>query len=136
MAKSVALLLRNAYQRVDSEVLAALAAAGYREIQPGHALVLRNLGEEGARPSEIAVRAEVTRQAITKVLDDLERLNIVRREPDPADGRGVIVRYTPYGLTGLRVARARMEELEREFAGQVGARRWQTTRDVLERLFA
>ncbi len=135
MPRSVALLLRNAYQRVDREVLDALAAAGYDEIQPGHALVLRHLGEDGGRPSEIAARAQVTRQAITKVLDDLERLNIVRREPDPDDGRGVVVRYTHYGLTGLRVARARMNELEREFAEQVGPRRWQTTRAVLESLF-
>jgi hypothetical protein len=39
------------------------------------------------------------------------------------------------GLAGLRVARARMDELEHEFAAQVGARRWETTRAVLERLF-
>jgi DNA-binding MarR family transcriptional regulator len=135
VAKSVALLLRNAYQRIDDEVLAALAAAGYHEIQRGHAIVLRHLGEEGARPSEIAARAQVTRQAITKVLDELERLNLVRRESDPDDGRGVIAYYTPYGLTGLRIARARMDELEREFAAKVGMKRWETTRAVLERLF-
>jgi DNA-binding MarR family transcriptional regulator len=133
--KSIALLLRDAYQTVDREVLAALAAAGFEEIQPGHAIVLRHLGEAGGRPSEIAARAEVTRQAITKALDDLERLKLVRRAPDPRDGRGVIVRYTPRGLAGLRVARGRMEELEREFADEVGGKRWDTTRSVLERLF-
>src|SRR5581483_5660335 len=135
VSKSVALLMRNAYQRVDGAVLGALAAAGYDEIQPGHGIVLRNLGEDGARPSEIAARAEVTRQAVTKVLDDLERLNVVRREPDPDDGRGVIVHYTPYGLSGLRVARARMDELEGEFAAHVGSKRWEITRAVLEKLF-
>ena len=134
MPKSIAVLLRDAYRTVDSEVLAAAAAAGF-EIQPGHAIVLRHLGEDGARPSELAAKAQVSRQAITKALDDLERLGLVRRQPDPSDGRGVIVHYTSRGLGALRIARRRMNELEREFASQVGAKQWATFRTVLESLF-
>lgn len=133
--KSIALLLRDAYASVDSEVLTAVARAGFDEIQRGHAIVLRHLGDDGARPSELAGKAQVTRQAITKALDDLERRGIVRRWPDPSDGRGVIVRYTTRGLAALEVARARMDELEREFASQVGSERWATVRGVLECLF-
>ncbi len=134
MPKSIALLLRDAYRTVDSEVLAAAAEAGF-EIQPGHAIVLRHLGEDGARPSEMAAKAQVTRQAITKALDDLERLGLVRRQPDPSDGRGITVHYTTRGLGALRIARTRMNELEREFASQVGAKQWATFRTVLETLF-
>ena len=134
MPKSIAVLLRDAYRTIDSEVLAAAAAAGF-EIQPGHAIVLRHLGEDGARPSEIAAKAQVTRQAITKALDDLERLGLVRRQPDPSDGRGITVHYTTRGLAALQIARTRMNELEREFASQVGARQWATFRKVLETLF-
>ena len=135
MAKSLALLLRDAYAAVDEEVMAALRAGGFREIQPGHRIVLHSLGEQGARPSDLATRAAVTRQAITKVVDDLERLGLVRREPDSTDGRGVIVRYTERGLAGLQLARRRMAELEQEFAKTVGQRRWSTVRGVLEKLF-
>ncbi len=134
MPKSIALLLRDAYRTVDSEVLAAAARAGF-EIQPGHAIVLRHLGEDGARPSEMAAKAQVSRQAITKALDDLERLGLVRRQPDPSDGRGVIVHYTRRGLAALQIARTRMNELERAFASQVGAKQWATFRTVLETLF-
>jgi hypothetical protein len=55
--------------------------------------------------------------------------------PDPADGRGVVVRYTPRGLAALQVARTRRNELERRFASHIGADRWRTVRDVLEALF-
>ncbi|MBV9413875.1 MAG: MarR family transcriptional regulator [Solirubrobacterales bacterium] len=134
MPKSLALLLRDAHRTVDTEVLAAAAKAGF-EIQPGHAIVLRHLGEDGARPSEMAAKAQVTRQAITKALDDLERLGLVHRQPDPNDGRGVTVRYTTRGLAALHIARTRMQELEREFASQVGAKQWATFRSVLETLF-
>jgi DNA-binding MarR family transcriptional regulator len=135
MARSLQILLRDAHHAVDAEVRAALASHGFGEILPGHYLVLRNLGEDGARPRELAARAVVTRQAITKVVADLERLGLVRRDPDPADGRGVIVRYTDRGLAGLRVARNRILALEDDFAAKVGAGRWAQARAVLEAVF-
>ena len=135
MSKSIGLLLRNGVAVVDAEVKTALAEQGFDEIQPGHHTLLRHLGEDGARPSELAAQAGVTRQAVTKTLDDLERVGLVEREPDPADGRGVVVRYTPRGLAALEVARTRGKELERRFASRIGAHQWRTVRDVLEALF-
>jgi DNA-binding MarR family transcriptional regulator len=135
MSKSIGVLLRDGASAVDAEIKAAQAEQGFDEIQPGHHTVLRHLGEDGARPSELAAKAGVSRQAVTKILDDLELLGLVEREPDPADGRGVIVRYTPRGLAALNVARARMNQLERRYASHVGADRWRTVRDVLEALF-
>jgi DNA-binding MarR family transcriptional regulator len=132
---SIALLFRNAHLAIDAEVRATLAREGFAEILPGHAIVLRNLGEDGARPIELAAKAQVSRQAIAKVVDELEHLGLVRRDPDPDDGRGVIVRYTAHGLAGLAVARRRMRELEREFAREVGAEQWRAVRSALEALF-
>ena len=93
------------------------------------------LGEDGARPSELAAHANVTRQAVTKVVADLERLGIVRRDPHPADGRGMIVRYTDRGLAGLDIARQRMLELEADYAARIGAARSAEARTILETLF-
>jgi DNA-binding MarR family transcriptional regulator len=135
MSKSIGVLLRHGASAVDAEIKAAFAEQGFHEIQPGHNSVLRHLGEDGARPSELAAKAGITRQAVTKTLDDLERAGLAERKPDPADGRGVIVRYTPRGLAALKVARHRMNQLERRYAAQVGADRWRTVRDVLEALF-
>ena len=136
VAKSIQILLRDAHAAVDSEVRAAVALSGFGEINPGHGIVIRNLGEEGSRPAELAAKAGVTRQAITKVVDDLERLGLVQRKPSPDDGRGVIVRYTDRGREGLAVARQRMLELEEEFAVRIGAERWADVRAALETLFA
>ena len=82
-----------------------------------------------------AVDAGVTRQAITKLVDELERLDLVRRDPDPDDGRGVIVRYTDRGRVVLAIARKRMLALERGYAARVGADRWADVRSTLETLF-
>lgn len=135
MTKSLQVLLRDAHDAVDAANRVALAQNGFADIKRWHLTVLRNLGEDGSRPSELAARAGVTRQAVTKVLDELERLDLVRRERDPDDGRGVIVRYTDRGRTGLNVARTRMLELEAEFAERLGAKRWADVRGALETLF-
>src|SRR3954466_11628939 len=105
MPKSLQVLLRDAHDTVEGENHAVLAQNGFADIKPWHAAVLRNLGANGARPSERAMRAGITRQAVTKVLDELERLDVLRRYPDPDDGRGVIVRYTHRGRAGLHIVR-------------------------------
>jgi DNA-binding MarR family transcriptional regulator len=104
-------------------------------VTPAHSALLRNIGDDGARPSELAAHADVTRQAITKLVDELERLDLVRRDPDPDDGRGVIIRYTERGRAGVAIARNRMLELERGYAARVGAPRWAEVRSTLETLF-
>ncbi len=135
MVKSIQVLLRDAHMSVDLAVRSELAQNGFPDLAPWHFSVLRNLGEEGSRPSELATRAGVTRQAITKVVDELERLDMVRRAPDPNDGRGVIVRYTDRGRAGLKIARKRMLALEHEYASRVGTDRWAQVRASLETLF-
>ena len=79
---------RNA---IEAAVRADLAQNGFGDVAPSHSALLRNIGDDGARPSELAAHAGVTRQAITKLVDELERLDLVRRDPDPDDGRRVIV---------------------------------------------
>ena len=135
MPKSLQILFRNARNAIEAAVRADLAQNGFRDVTPAHSALLRNVGDDGARPSELAAHAGVTRQAITKLVDELERLDLVRREPDPDDGRGVIVRYTDRGRAGVAIARERMLALERAYAGQVGADRWAEVRSTLETLF-
>ena len=45
---------------------------------------------------------------MTSRLDRLERAGLIRRAPDPADWRGVLVRLTPHGS---KVARQALHEL-------------------------
>jgi DNA-binding MarR family transcriptional regulator len=135
MAKSIQVLLRDAHTSVDLAVRSAVAQNGFADLATWHFSVLRNLGEDGSRPSELAARAGVTRQAITKIVHELERLDMVRRDPDPNDGRGVIVRYTDRGRAALNIARKRMRALEHEYATRVGTDRWEQIRASLETLF-
>jgi DNA-binding MarR family transcriptional regulator len=135
MPKSIQILFRDARSAIEAAVRADLAQNGFGDVTPSHSALLRNLGEDGSRPSDLAAQAGVTRQAITKLVDELERLDLVRREPDPDDGRGVIVKYTDRGRAGVAIARKRMLALERSYAARVGADRWAEVRSTLETLF-
>ena len=135
MPKSLQILFRDARSAIEAAVRADLAQNGFGDVTPAHSALLRNVGEDGSRPSDLAAHAGVTRQAITKLVDELERLDLVRRDPDPDDGRGVIVRYTDRGLAGVAIARKRMLALEHAYAAQVGADRWAAVRSTLESLF-
>ena len=135
MPKSLSILFRDARSAIEAAVRADLAQNGFGDVAPAHSALMREIGEDGARPSELAAHAGVTRQAITKLVDELERLDLVRRDPDPDDGRGVIVRYTDRGRAVLAIARERMLALERGYAAQVGADRWAEVRSTLETLF-
>ena len=135
MPKSLQILFRDARSAIEAAVRADLAQNGFGDVTPAHSALLRDIGDDGARPSDLAAHAGVTRQAITKLVDELERLDLVRRDPDPEDGRGVIVRYTDRGRAGVAIARKRMLALERAYAAQVGADRWAEVRSTLETLF-
>ena len=56
------------------------------------------------RMTELGVRRMLTPSGITRVVDRLEAHGLVRREPDPADGRAAFAVLTRPGLEALRRA--------------------------------
>lgn len=71
---------------------------------------LRRVGDprRGSKPTDLAQASLITTGAMTARLDRLERAALIRREPDPADRRGIFVRLTP---KGSKVARQALDEL-------------------------
>jgi len=59
--------------------------------------LLRESGERGMTPSELAAEAEVTRATVTGLLDGLERDGLVERVRHPDDRRRLYVQLTPKG---------------------------------------
>jgi DNA-binding MarR family transcriptional regulator len=59
---------------------------------------------------ELAAAEGVRPPTMTRLVDGLERGGLVRREPDPDDRRGVVVRATPKGVRTLTRGRARRVE--------------------------
>ncbi|MBI2763110.1 MAG: MarR family transcriptional regulator [Chloroflexi bacterium] len=77
-------------------------------------LVLGILRDRGPMsPSELGGRLIVTRATVTGVVDSLERRGFVRRSPNPADRRGLVVEITPAGLVVLQQLRTLIHRHEK-----------------------
>ena len=66
------------------------------------------------RMSELGARRMLTASGITRVVANLEGRGLVRREADPADGRGAFAAMTRHGLEALRRAQVQHHAAVRE----------------------
>ncbi|WP_283137906.1 MarR family winged helix-turn-helix transcriptional regulator [Rhizohabitans arisaemae] len=71
------------------------------------ALVLLSFSSRGSLPlSKIGERLMVHPTSVTNTVHRLERVGLVRRMPNPRDGRGVLAEITPAGREVVRRATA------------------------------
>jgi len=117
-------------------MMSAVAEVGLDMLQPQHLTVLRVLApdSDGARISELANDADVTRQAIQQVVAQLEQLGIVERLADDRDGRARLIRYTPSGRAGYIRCMQAFAKIERDYERQLGITRTRAVKDALRTL--
>ena len=117
-------LLRRPLQVVRARMLERLHGHGFDDLEAAHLAVLQYPGPQGLRPSELAARVGMSKQAVNYQLGQLERLGYLVREPDPGDQRSQADRPDRAGLRrhprdsrrrrrgrGGVVARARRREI-------------------------
>ncbi len=109
--------------RVQRELMEAMAERGHRGLKMSHGQVLPLIGPEGGRIAEIARVQRVSRQAISSTTRDLERLRYLRRERDPRDRRGVVLRLTRPGERLIADSVAAVDGLAIGFREILGAER-------------
>lgn len=137
IAASTAQLLLRAARRLDEAALARInAALGEERIRPAHTRLLPHLSPEGIRPTDLAARLGVTKQAVQPLLHDLIAWGMVELAVDPADGRARLARLTPQGgeaiLHGLGVLRG----FEDQVVAAIGQPSWDAVRAGLIALLA
>jgi DNA-binding MarR family transcriptional regulator len=83
-------------RRLRLQRAASLTALGLSVL--GH---LHRRGQQS--PGDLAMAERVQPQTLTRTLAGLEAEGLIRREPDPVDGRRSILAITEAGLSALRV---------------------------------
>jgi DNA-binding MarR family transcriptional regulator len=96
--------------------------------------VFGRLGYEGARASDLAARAGITRQSMGEVIREMVELGLLEMQPDPNDRRAKLVTYTDYGREQAMKGFHHIQGLERRFAEEFGEEEYETARHVLERV--
>ena len=133
--RRIGVLLRTPNHAVISRIHSGLAHRGFDDLHPAHLTVFQNIEAEGSRTTKLAAKAQMTKQSMGYLVDYLEAHGYVRREPDPEDGRAKLVRMTERGWQVMDAAFAIVDELEAEWAAELGEERFQQLRDALGALF-
>ncbi|HXY95062.1 MAG TPA: MarR family transcriptional regulator, partial [Acidimicrobiia bacterium] len=116
-------LVRRVHHEIRRRLLDELRARGYHDITQAHLYVFQRPGPDGCRPTELAQRTIVTKQAMNHLLAGLESGGYLRRLPDPHDGRGTVVRLTPKGRKLTNLVHRTASAIEHEWAEQLGPAR-------------
>jgi DNA-binding MarR family transcriptional regulator len=124
-------LLRMPWEVVQRRMLAALHERGFGDLDAAHLNVFQYPGPQGARPSELAARLRISKQALNYLLGQLERLGYLARRPDPDDLRSKRVALTPRGTAAIGVIRDAVGEIESTWEQQLGPERFTQLRHLL-----
>jgi DNA-binding MarR family transcriptional regulator len=128
--------MRILWQEARDRIHQALAAEGYNDIRAEHLAVLQYPGPDGERPSTLAARARMSRQAINHLVGNLERAGYLERHTDPADPNARLIRLTPRGRRLMRQIEAAVDALEQEWASDLGEERVEELRATIADLRA
>lgn len=129
-------LLRTPVDVIHRRMFDALHEHGFTDLEPAHLVVFQYPGPEDARPSELADRLRISKQALNYLLGQLERLGYLERRPDAHDQRGKRIHVTERGRDAIAVIRDTVSEIETSWAAQLGPKRFGQLRTLLQDLSA
>ncbi len=98
--------------------------------------LLAQLSLSGISQSLLAERMGLTKQAVQQSLDQLEKLGLIRREPDPVDRRAKYVVLTEAGLVALETRRDAEKEAEKLLRDALGKKALKQLGKSLKKLSA
>jgi DNA-binding MarR family transcriptional regulator len=127
-------LLRAPWEAVQSHMLRRLHEHGCADFDAAYLPVFGYPGPQGARPSELAARLGMSKQALNYLLGSLERAGYLERQPHPDDSRSRRIALTPRGLSAVKVIRDAVAELETSWTQVLGPKRFAQLRKMLQEL--
>jgi DNA-binding MarR family transcriptional regulator len=124
-------LLRLPWEAVQRHMLERLHERGFDDFDAAYLNIFQYPGPQDTRPSELATRLRMTKQAINHLLGQLERLDYLERKPDPDDLRSKRIVLTGRGKAAIRVIRDAVAEIETTWTEQLGPKQFAQLRELL-----
>jgi DNA-binding MarR family transcriptional regulator len=124
-------LLRVPAQAIHRRLINELNAAGFAGLTIPHMAVLQFPGPDGVRPSALAERAGMSKQAMNQLLRSLEGLGYVVRSDVPDEGGARMVRFTKRGRAVYSKMVDVLRDIEREWSAELGPKRFAQLKELL-----
>ncbi len=128
-------MLGQAYSLLGFQIVDGVVGAGYPQ-KPKHSAVFAQIHPAGTRLSDLARGANMTPQAMGELVDELEELGYVTREPDPTDRRAKLITLTDLGRDCVEAGKRTIVDLESRLTEVLGERGHRTLRSLLTKLLA
>lgn len=130
---NLGLLLFIPYRFMESAVLATLKQHGH-DLPLNQSRVFQRIGPDGSRLSDLAAAAQLSKQTVGSIVDQLEAAGYVRRVPDPDDARARLITITRRGHELIALATPVVQEIEAAWEAHLGPRRTKQLREALTAL--
>ena len=124
-------LFYTPYLALNAQIFQGLAEAGHSELRPAHFSVFQHLAPEGSRATDLAERAQITKQSMGYLVEALEKQGYVEQVADPTDRRARLVRLTERGKAVNRVTEEILKQAEAEWTKKLGKNKMQKLRHLL-----
>ena len=115
-ARVLALMARN-----DNVPLALSNLTARGSLSASHVHITRHLALEGSRLTELAQRANMSKQAMGKLVDQCAAWGLVTRLEDARDARARRIEFTPVGRAWLMAFQQAVAQAEEELRAAVGS---------------
>ena len=115
----LATLMFVSYRSMDERVQRAMREAGY-DVTVAQSRLAQRIADEGSRLTELADRAQVTKQTASLLVAALVREGLVERVPDPSDGRARLIRLSARGREAATQAMHVVIGVEQEWTEHLG----------------
>ncbi len=115
----VGALLRQCLEHVRARIETDIKAAGFTDVQPAHLAVFSFPPPDGMRPSDLARRICMSRQATNHIIGQLEALGYLeRRAGRKGERRRIYLTPRTWGM--VKVVHATLLEIQAEWAAEIG----------------
>jgi DNA-binding MarR family transcriptional regulator len=129
----VGALLRMAYQVTRKHQLEALKERGFGDLNQALLNAMVYPHPDGVRPSDLAERINMTKQATNYLLGQLEALGYIERKAQKGSSRRLVF-LTRRGWQSIDLHRAAVVEIEAQWAKAIGQKRFKDFKETLKQL--
>lgn len=119
---------------MDCRIIAKLQHRGYNNFKLGDLVLIVNIEPQGIINNELAKKARITKQAMSKVVKNLEAEGYIRTSKHASDNRASVISLTDEGKKLIICAAESFQEIQQEYTGIIGEHDAASLKQILRKL--
>lgn len=118
----------------DARITEYLQQTGYKDFKIGDMVLLVNISPEGTINNELAKKARITKQAMSKVVKNLEAMGFIYTRKHETDNRATVIFLSDKGKQLVIDVSGAVQEIQAFYTSIIGEKDAEQLRDILFRL--